>query len=84
MRTLKKEEKSLLGLILDSPHSNSGELYKKFHDKTTLGYTRFYEILNKLGTVKLLDVDFTGKGQRGRSRVVTLRYPVEEIKIRLA
>ncbi|PWB54551.1 MAG: cell division control protein 6 [Candidatus Methanoperedenaceae archaeon] len=83
MRTLKKEEKILLGLIADSPQSNSGDLYKKFHGKTTLGYTRFYELLNKLGSVKLIDADFTGKGARGRSRVVKLRFKPEEVKIRL-
>lgn len=83
MRTLKKEEKILLGLIADSPQSNSGDLYKKFHEKTALGYTRFYELLNKLGSVKLIDADFTGKGARGRSRVVKLRYKPEEVKIRL-
>ncbi|MCZ7356697.1 MAG: ORC1-type DNA replication protein [Candidatus Methanoperedens sp.] len=83
MRTLKKDEKTLLGLILDSSESNSGELYEKFHSKTNLGYTRFYEMLNKLNSVKLIDADFTGKGARGRSRVVTLRYPVDEVKVRL-
>lgn len=83
MRTLKNDEKSLLGLIADSPKTNSGELYEKFHSKTDLGYTRFYELLNKLGSVRLIDADFTGKGSRGRSRVVTLRYQVDEIKTRL-
>ncbi|HMB45889.1 MAG TPA: cell division control protein 6, partial [Candidatus Methanoperedens sp.] len=83
MRTSKKEEKILLGLIADFPQSNSGDLYKKFHEKTALGYTRFYELLNKLGSVKLIDADFTGKGARGRSRVVKLRYKPEEVKIRL-
>lgn len=83
MRALKKEEKILLGLIVNSPLTNSGELYEKFHEKTALGYTRFYELLNKLGSIKLIDADFTGKGARGRSRVVTLRYSPEEIKTRL-
>lgn len=83
MRALKKEEKILLGLIVNSPLTNSGELYEKFHEKTALGYTRFYELLNKLGSIKLIDADFTGKGARGRSRVVTLRYSPEEIKSRL-
>jgi len=83
MRTLKKDEKILLGLIVDSPQSNSGDLYEKFHEKTALGYTRFYELLNKLGSVKLIDADFTGKGARGRSRVVTLKFQPEEVKIRL-
>ncbi len=83
MRALKKEEKILLDLIVNSPNTNSGELYEKFHEKTTLGYTRFYELLNKLGSIKLIDADFTGKGERGRSRVVTLRYQPEEVKVRL-
>jgi cell division control protein 6 len=83
MRTLKEDEKLLLGLIVDSPGSNSGELYEKFHSKTALCYTHFYELLNKLGSVRLIDADFTGKGSRGRSRVVTLRYKPEEVKARL-
>lgn len=83
MRALKKDEKLLLGLIADSPQSNSGELYEKFHEKTALGYTRFYELLNKLGSIKLIDADFTGKGARGRSRVVALRYQPEEVRARL-
>lgn len=83
MRALKSDEKLLLGLIADSPQSNSGELYEKFHEKTVLGYTRFYEMLNKLGSVKLIDADFTGKGARGRSRVVTLRYQPDEVRARL-
>ncbi len=83
MRSLKKDEKLLLGLITDAPQSNSGELYELFHSKTELGYTRFYELLNKLASVKLIDADFTGKGARGRSRVVTLRYQADEVKARL-
>lgn len=83
MRALKKDEKILLSLIADSPQSNSGELYEKFYSKTALGYTRFYEMLNKLGAVKLIDADFTGKGERGRSRVVKLRYQPGEVKARL-
>jgi len=83
MRSLKDDEKALIGLIADSPKSNSGELYEKFHKQTNLGYTRFYELLNKLGSVRLIDADFTGKGSRGRSRVVSLRYQADEIKTRL-
>jgi cell division control protein 6 len=83
MRSLKDDEKALIGLIADSQKSNSGDLYEKFHSQTKLGYTRFYELLNKLGSVRLIDVDFTGKGSRGRSRVVTLRYGADEIRARL-
>jgi cell division control protein 6 len=65
------------------PEVTSGDLYEKFHSLTKLGYTRFYEMLNKLGGVSLVDADFTGKGSRGRSRVVNLRYKADEIKKRL-
>ncbi len=83
MRSLKKDEKVLIGLIADSPQTGSGELYEKFNSQTNLGYTRFYEMLNKLSSIKLIDADFTGKGLRGRSRVVTLRYETGEVKARL-
>ncbi len=83
IRALKKDEKALLGLIVDSQQSNSGKLYEKFHAKTGLGYTRFYELLNKLGSLKLIEADFTGKGTRGRSRVVILKYTADELKTRL-
>lgn len=83
MRALKEDEKLLLSLIANNQQLSSGELYEKFHSQSALGYTRFYEMLNKLASVKLIDADFTGKGARGRSRVVTLRYQPEEVKARL-
>lgn len=83
MRALKKDEKLLLNLIAELPQSSSGELYGKFHSQTGLGYTRFYEMLNKLCALRLIDADFTGRGERGRSRVVTLRYQPVEVKARL-
>ncbi len=83
IRSLKEDEKILLGMISEMQQANSGELYEKFYLQTSLGYTRFYELLNKLGALKLIDTDFTGKGSRGRSRVVTLRYQADEVKARL-
>ncbi len=83
MRALKDDEKLLLGMIADSSQINSGELYKKFHLETNLGYTHFYELLKKLCAVSLIDADFTGKGSRGRSRLVRLRYQADEVRTRL-
>ncbi len=83
MSSLKEDEKLLICLIADSPKTGSGELYEKFHSKTGQGYTHFYELLKKLGSVRLIDADFTGKGSRGRSRIVNLRYQADEIKARL-
>lgn len=83
IRSLKKDEKILLELIAELSQTTSGELYKKFHSKTKLGYTRFYEMLNKLRAISLINIYFTGKGLRGRSRVVKLCYSADEIKTRL-
>jgi len=83
MRSLKEDEKTLLGMVAEMQQANSGELYENFHSRTGLGYTRFYELLNKLDSLKLIEADFTGKGSRGRSRVVTLRYKADEVRARL-
>jgi len=58
---------------------SSGELYKVFSTATNLGYTRYYELLNKLETAQLVHMDFTGLGQRGRTRIITLSYDGDEI-----
>ena len=45
----------------------SGELYDCFKDKTELGYTSFYEMVNRLEGLKLITLNNTGKGTRGRA-----------------
>lgn len=84
INALKAEEKRLLRLIAGEGDSiNAGPLYKKFKEETGLGYTRFHEMLNKLDAIRLVNTDYTGKGTRGRSRVISLRYEAEEILCRL-
>jgi cell division control protein 6 len=83
LKSFRVEEKILLDLISNYTEITSGELYKIFHKKSGLGYTRFYETLEKLSALKLIDTNFTGKGTRGRSRIITLRYSANEIKKRL-
>lgn len=83
LKSLRVEEKILLDLVSNHTEINSGELYKFFHRKSGLGYTKFYETLEKLSALKLIDTKFTGKGIRGRSRIITLRYSANEIKKRL-
>ena len=85
--SLKKEERALLEIIArndeSKPKSKAGDLYKSFKEKTNLSYTTFHEMLNKLDTVRLINIDFTGEGERGRSRTITLRYEAKEILSRL-
>jgi len=61
----------------------AGELFSRFHEETGAGYTRFHEILNKLDAIRLIDTDFSGSGERGRSRTIRVRYDPKEILCRI-
>lgn len=83
LKSLKNEEKILLDIISSRDGIATGELCREFHDKTGLGYTRCYETLEKISALKLVDANFTGKGIRGRSRIISVRYCAEDIKKQL-
>jgi cell division control protein 6 len=76
---LSDPEKNLLMLIARKGEIQAGELYKSFHELTQLGYTRFYGIVNRLQVLNYVDADFTGKGQRGRTRIIKTKYGAEDI-----
>lgn len=76
---LSNPEKGLLDLIARKGEVQAGELYKSFHELTQLGYTRFYGIINHLQVLNYVDADFTGKGQRGRTRIIKTKYEAEDI-----
>jgi cell division control protein 6 len=76
---LSDPEKNLLELIARKGEIQAGELYKSFHELTQLGYTRFYGIVNRLQVLNYVDADFTGKGQRGRTRIIKTKYGAEDI-----
>ena len=76
---LSEPEKHLLQLIAKKGEIQAGELYKSFHELTQLGYTRFYGIVNRLQVLNYVDADFTGKGQRGRTRIIKTKYEPEDI-----
>ena len=50
-----------------------------FHELLHLGYTRFYGIVNRLQMLNYVDADFSGKGQRGRTRIIKTKYETEDI-----
>ncbi|HMK47913.1 MAG TPA: ORC1-type DNA replication protein [Methanocella sp.] len=85
VRSLKKEEKVILQCIVGAGRQElmSGELYDCFKGKTGLGYTSFYEMVNRLETLKLLTISSTGKGTRGQSRLISLKYDPKEIERRI-
>lgn len=76
---LSSGETKLLKLIAVAGKKNSGELYESFKKETGLSYTKFYRMLDKLESVRLIDTKFTGSGRRGRTRDIILRYGKDEI-----
>lgn len=80
VNSLREEERELLQLIAAQEEKiRAGDLYKKFSDETHLGYTRFYDIVSKLDSIRLINTDFTGKGARGRTREIQLRYDRDDV-----
>jgi len=51
---------------------NAGEVYRAIKEESALGYTRFYEIVRKLDSLRLVDLEY--RDGKGRTRVISLRY----------
>jgi cell division control protein 6 len=81
IETLSTNEKILLKTIieLDADDLIAGDLYKSFSKNTSTSYGSFDRMLNKLEFLRLIDTKFTGKGVKGNSRIIILRFNNEEI-----
>lgn len=81
LKSLSDNEIAMLDIIrLSKTDLQAGELYKAFSQKTKSSYASFNRILNKLEFLRLIDTRFTGKGVKGNSRVIILRFEREEIE----
>ena len=75
-------EKDLLKMIVDwDGVCKAGELAEMFKEKTNSSYASFNRTLDKLEFVRLIDTKFTGKGVRGNSREIILRFNPDEYNI---
>ena len=81
LKTLSKDEKLLLKSITEFKGNNlvAGDLYRCFKRKTSSSYASFDRTLNKLEFLRIIDTRFTGKGVKGNSRIVILRFDPKEI-----
>lgn len=72
---LGEEERILLKSIYSGNEKTSGDLFKEFEENMgkKISYTKFYDMLTKLESMKLVDTSFYKK-KRGRTRVVSKRY----------
>ncbi len=75
LKSLNDIEKGLLKIIVDSEEIlTAGELSEIFKEQTKVSYATFNRTLDKLEFLRLIDTKFTGKGVRGNSRQVILRF----------
>ncbi|MCU0630288.1 MAG: ORC1-type DNA replication protein [Methanoregulaceae archaeon] len=86
LKSLKTEEreiiKKLAELAKDKKDMIAGDVYKTIRESTGISYTRFYEMVKKFDLMRLIDLEYrSGTGEKGRTRVITLRYdPVKVIE----
>jgi len=81
LKSLSDDEMHLLDIIRQSDTDlTAGDLFEDFSRKTRSSYASFNRILNKLEFLRLIDTKFTGKGIKGNSRVIILRFEPEEIE----
>ena len=82
IKSLNDSEKELLRMIADYDGVyTAGDLSKIFKEKTGSSYASFDRTLNKLEFVRLIDTKFTGKGVKGNSREIILRFNPDDHSI---
>lgn len=81
LKTLSNEDKLLLKAIAEYETDDliAGELYKLFNKVHPTSYASFDRKLNKLEFLRMIDTKFTGKGVKGNSRLIILRFDSEDI-----
>ena len=80
--SLNDVERDLLKIIVDwDGVCKAGDLAEMYKEKTGSSYASFNRTLDKLEFVRLIDTKFTGKGVRGNSREIILRFNPEDYKI---
>jgi archaeal cell division control protein 6 len=86
LKSLKAEEreimKKLAELAKDKKDMIAGEVFKMIRESTEISYTRFYEMVKKFDLMRLIDLEYrSGTGEKGRTRVISLRYdPVKVLE----
>lgn len=82
LKSLNDTERDLLKMIVDYDGIwSAGELGDEFKRKTGSSYASFNRTLDKLEFVRLIDTKFTGKGVRGNSRQIILRFNPDDYNI---
>ncbi len=80
LKGLTNKERLVLKYIsmIDETYT-AGELFEYITEKEKISYATYDRALNKLEFLRLIDLNFTGKGKVGNSRLITLRFSPEQI-----
>ncbi|WP_407423824.1 ORC1-type DNA replication protein [Methanobrevibacter sp.] len=82
IKALSDQEKELLRMIVSYDGvCPAGEIAESYKEKTKSSYASFNRSLEKLEFVRLIDTKFTGKGVRGNSREIILRFNPDDYTI---
>jgi cell division control protein 6 len=80
LKSLNDTESVLFRIIVESDKIlTAGELSKTFSKESDTSYATFNRTLEKLEFLRLIDTKFTGKGVRGNSRQIILRFDPEDV-----
>lgn len=81
IRSLRDDEKAVLGVIASMSQGekemSAGEVHVRVKEEMGIGYTRYYEIVQKLDTIRLINLDY--RAGRGRTREIGLRFAPEMV-----
>ena len=81
IKSLNDVERTLLKAVVESDEIlTAGELSEQFKTQAGVSYATFNRTLEKLEFLRLIDTKYTGKGVRGNSRQIILRFSPEDIR----
>jgi cell division control protein 6 len=81
LKSLSKDEKEIMRILAEASKADeqltTGELFETIKETHKIGYTTFYEIIQKLDGLRLLNLQY--KEGRGRTRTINLRFDPDKI-----
>jgi archaeal cell division control protein 6 len=84
LKSLKREERDVMKHLADLSKTKkdmiAGDVFKTLKESQEISYTRYYEVLKKLDAMRLVDMEYrSGTGEKGRTRVISLRYDPDKV-----
>uniref|UniRef100_A0A7C3MA57 ORC1-type DNA replication protein n=1 Tax=Archaeoglobus fulgidus TaxID=2234 RepID=A0A7C3MA57_ARCFL len=79
LTALNSEERAVLRIIYSSDTISTGDLYEQVSNEIRMSYRKYYNILEKLERLKLIEISFGEKG-KGRTRYVYRKYDTDIVE----